>query len=142
MNAPFLREAPLPIDEAVPLMEQPWFWPLLQYGGGLLLVMMLILFVVRPVIRSLLAPAPRRRDEANEDEEELPLLSGRTEGGENDEEGVRMLPGQVNNTQEQREAMVAAAKTLDEKLQLARSTVAQDPKIVAQVVKNWVAADA
>jgi flagellar M-ring protein FliF len=102
--------------------------------------MMLILFVVRPVIRSLLAPPLRRRDAADEGEE-LPLLSGETEGG--DEEGApRLLPGQVNNTREQREAMVASAKTLDEKLQLARGTVAQDPKIVAQVVKNWVAADA
>lgn len=141
MNAPFLREAPAPMDMSVPLTEQPWFWPLLKYGGGLLLVILLILFVVRPVIRTLLGPAPRRRDEIAADEGDLPLLSGDTEGGE-DEAGVRMLPGQVNNTREQREAMVASARTLDEKLQLARSTVAQDPKIVAQVVKNWVAADA
>jgi flagellar biosynthesis/type III secretory pathway M-ring protein FliF/YscJ len=98
--------------------------------------------VVRPVIRSLLSPAPRQRGQTNEDEEDVPLLSGRTEGGDGEEEGMRMLPGQVNNTREQREAMVASAKTLDEKLQLARGTVAQDPKIVAQVVKNWVAADA
>ena len=141
MNAPFLREAPAPLDMSVPLTEQPWFWPLLKYGGGLLLVILLIQFVVRPVIRTLLGPAPRRRDEIAADEGDLPLLSGDTEGGE-DEAGVRMLPGQVNNTREQREAMVASARTLDEKLQLARSTVAQDPKIVAQVVKNWVAADA
>lgn len=141
MNAPFLREAPAPADLSVPLTEQPWFWPLLQYGGGLLLVILLILFVVRPVIRTLLGPPPRRAGEIAAAEGELPLLSGETEGHA-DEGAMPMLPGHVNNTREQREAMVAAAKTLDEKLQLARSTVAQDPKIVAQVVKNWVAADA
>lgn len=142
MNAPFLREVPTPIDESVPLTQQPWFWPLLQYGGGLLLVVMLILFVVRPVIRTLLGPPPRTARGLAADEGELPLLSGETEGDALDHEGMPLLPGQVNNTREQREAMVAAAKTLDEKLQLARSTVAQDPRIVAQVVKNWVAADA
>lgn len=142
MNAPFLREAPAPIDESVPLTQQPWFWPLLQYGGGLLLVVMLILFVVRPVIRTLLGPPPRAARGVAADQDDLPLLSGETEGDALDHEGMPLLPGQVNNTREQREAMVAAAKTLDEKLQLARSTVAQDPRIVAQVVKNWVAADA
>lgn len=142
MNAPFLREAPVPMDTSIPLTEQPWFWPLLKYGGGLLLVMMLILFVVRPVIRTLLGPVPRRRDKIAADQGDLPLLSGETEGGEEEEGSVRMLSGQINNISEQREAMLASAKTLDEKLQLARSTVAQDPKIVAQVVKNWVAADA
>jgi len=139
MNSPFLREAVEPIDISEPLWEQPWLREVLRYAGGVLLVAMLILFVVRPVIRGLFAPPSRRRNP--QDDDDMPLLSGQTEGEENGR-GMPLLPGHVSNTREQREAMMNAAQSLDEKLQLARSTVAQDPKIVAQVVKNWVAADA
>jgi flagellar biosynthesis/type III secretory pathway M-ring protein FliF/YscJ len=93
------------------------------------------------VLRGLFGPPVRGTRDAV-DEGELPLLTGQTEGEGEDDRGMPMLPGEVTNTREQREAMLASAKTLDEKLQLARGTVAQDPKIVAQVVKNWVAADA
>jgi len=31
--------------------------------------------------------------------------------------------------------------SLDEKLKVARAAVSQDPKVVAQVIKNWVATD-
>jgi flagellar M-ring protein FliF len=141
MNAPFIREAVEPLDLSVPLWEQPLLREGLRYLLGALVVLALIFGVVRPVLRGLFGP-PARGGRAAVDEGELPLLTGETEGEGEDDGGMPMLPGEVTNTREQREAMLAAAKTLDEKLQLARSTVAQDPKIVAQVVKNWVAADA
>lgn len=140
MNAPFLREAVEAVDLSVPLWEQPLLREGLRYLLGALVVLALIFGVVRPVLRGLFGP-PARGARGAVDEGELPLLTGETEG-EGDNARMPMLPGEVNNTREQREAMLASAKTLDEKLQLARSTVAQDPKIVAQVVKNWVAADA
>jgi flagellar M-ring protein FliF len=140
MNAPFLRETPVPIDMTVPLWEQPIVRDIARNVLGAGLVLLLIFAVVRPALRSLVGPSTRTTAAATAQGnagDDYPLLTGETENGS----GMPILPGTVSNTREQREAMVASARTLDEKLELARSTVAQDPKIVAQVVKNWVAAD-
>jgi flagellar M-ring protein FliF len=139
MNAPFLRETPEPVDMTVPLWEQPIVRDIARLVLGAGLVLLLIFAVLQPALRSLVnasgASASGTRRHARD--EDLPLLTGETEDGH----AMPILPAASTNTREQREAMVASARTLDEKLDLARSTVAQDPKIVAQVVKNWVAAD-
>ncbi len=121
-NAPFVQ-LELPAPEAVPLWQQPRLWDIARQVGGAGLVLALILFVLRPALRTLLA-TPLRAPAA------------------------AALPGAVGLDEralgEDRVAIGAATPAAlpqlgyEQKLQTARSAVAQDPKRVAQVVKNWV----
>lgn len=110
-------------DLAVP--EPPAWWQrselrdLGRQALGALVVLVLILAVLRPVLRSLLAGPPR------------PVMALPLETAAGRELGEDRL----SIAAEPAPPMVPAYQL---KLDAARSAVAQDPKRVAQLVKNWV----
>jgi flagellar M-ring protein FliF len=129
VNASFVDDA----AAEIPVVESPiWENPLLMTGARLLLgtivAIVLILVVVRPLMKSIMTPA---RGGA---------------GGPN-------LPGAAPGANEQLSAPTAApalggpptgpttAMDYEQQIAAAKTLVAQDPKRVAQVVKNWVATD-
>lgn len=119
-NQPFLREQPAPIAP-LPLWERDSFWSYGKQGLGLLVLLVIAFGVLRPAMRNALKAAPVRA---------LPTAA-------------MALPGQVGMSD------IHAARhqgptgvPFEEKLALAKSAVAQDPKRVAQVMKTWVANDA
>ena len=104
--------------EAPPLWQRPLFWSLVKIGAGLIAVLVLVLAVLRPLVRSLLAPAVRSA---------APAQIGTDGLGE-------------SGPQAQKEAVVKALSH-EQQLANARAMVSQDPKRVAQVVRGWVGND-
>jgi flagellar M-ring protein FliF len=114
MNASFHRETELPPAAAVPLWERPAVLDWARRGLGGLLVLVIAFAVLRPALRELTTiRAPAAL--AAPAGAEAAVLAGPRAGG---------------------------ALPYEEKLALARGAVAQDPKKVAQVVRNWVGSDA
>lgn len=123
MNAPFARPEALPPPEAVPLWQQPQMRDYARIGLGTLVVLMLVFGVLRPLLRNLAAPR-----------ESEPLLA--TIEGSN---GMAMLEGERAQTAEM---LAPPNNPHDQRLAQARQAAQQDPRRVAQVVKNWVGNDA
>ena len=105
------------------LLEQPWLWnagKLLMSGIGFLL---LLFGVLRPVMRNLaIAPKPENQ-----------LIE------------AMAMPENLNTGVVANTGMATAMRqggNYEDELNTAKSIVAQDPKRVAQVVKNWVTSDA
>jgi flagellar M-ring protein FliF len=120
-NAAFI-EPEIPAIEALPIWQQPQMLSIARQAGGVLLVLALILFILRPALRQLLA-APTS----------APALVGTVE----DEAAAPPLADDRVSLQ----AVPAAPSAYDQKLQLARKAVGEDPKRVAQVVKSWIGSE-
>ncbi len=113
----------LPTPEPPPepgLLEQAWIWAAVRQGVGALLVLVLAFVVVRPIMRSLTKPPAQD-----------PMLFGA--GGP----GQLGMPGASGALP----AGVEIPASYEERMAAARGLVGQDPRQVAQVVRNWVAED-
>ena len=127
-NAPFIV-APVEAIAPLPMMERPEVLSLTRQGGTALVLLVLILAVVRPMLKS--------------------IFTTPVQGGATALAATRMdaLPppaeGLPEAVQAARHASLAAPPSgpspYDQKLTLARETVKQDPKRVAQVMKTWIA---
>ncbi len=120
--------------EALPepgLFEKPWVHNLIKQVLGGLVVLILIFGVLKPVLRSL----------AEKGTSEQKLRLAEATGTPVDELGEDSV--QLTSTGEAGEGVpkLASPNQIDEKLQVAKTMVGQDPGQVAQVVKTWVASD-
>lgn len=123
-NAAFLQPE-APPAEALPLWQRPELRDAARQLLGALVVLALIFAVLRPVLRNLMqtpvAAAP-------------PMLNAVIDARG---EPLQAVAGQVP-TQGRLAAVAAPPDPYNEKLQMARAAVSQDPKRVAQVVKTWI----
>lgn len=130
VNAAF---APVEVQEPVglPFWENPRIRELLRVALGGIALLVLILAVLRPAFRQMLGPRTPRKATPPvatlvEEDEEIPVtLTARPEP-----EAAR-IPGGAPD----------AAMDFDEKLQVARTAVGNDPRRVANVVRNWMEND-
>ena len=114
INKPFTTPPALePLPEP-PLLEKPWLWDVGKMIAGGVVVLLMIFFVLRPMLRAL-ASQP------------VPATSANATSGY-----AGALPALPS----------AGATSYEASLNAAKSIAAQDPKRVAQVVKNWVGNDA
>jgi len=117
INASFsIPPEPEPLPEP-PLLEQPWVWDAIKIGGAVVALLLLIFNVFRPVMRSLAekgatVPLPAPPEPARVDH--------------NPEADVPKLPSFTE---------------FDAQIQGAKNMAREDPKRVAQVVKQWVSND-
>lgn len=122
VNASFTGEAAGEIvEDKIPIWQQPWVLDLVKILGGVIIVVVLMLMVVKPLLKSLVGPAraaPRAAAPS------VALADGGSAGGDG---GMNGVP--------------SAAIAYEQQVAQARSLVAQDPKRVARVVKNWVGKD-
>jgi flagellar M-ring protein FliF len=119
--------APPPKLDPVPepsLFEQAWLWDLLKQVGGVLGVLILVFGLLRPVLRSL-------AERGAESMQQEALLAGAGAPGQPGLPGGAAGQGQLQPPQVDYET----------NLRNARAVVKEDPRRVAQVVKNWVAED-
>ncbi|MEJ1379637.1 MAG: flagellar basal-body MS-ring/collar protein FliF [Candidatus Sedimenticola sp. (ex Thyasira tokunagai)] len=126
INAPFL--AP-PEPEALPELEiwkEAWVLNLAKQVGGALLVLILIMFVLKPTMTRL-TTMPTAEEIATA-EMAAQASAAAAEGG-----GIEGGPGAIK---------LPGPNQYEDTLMSARGMVSNDPKRVAQVVKNWVAEDA
>jgi len=126
INASFHAPPPLEPAEELAFWEKAFIRDLIKQGLGALLVLALAFGLLRPMFRSLLQPPPVP--------ESLLAVQG---GGEFLEAG-QAVPAAVTGGAP---ALASVPRTYDEKVAAAKDLVGQDPKQVAQVVKQWVATD-
>jgi len=114
-NAAFSTPAAAGPVEELPLWKQEWLWDIARQVGGGLLALIVLLMVVRPLLRGL---------------QSRPAGGGAYAGGVTEDRLSLSAPPQSNNP-----------TGYEAQLTSARTSAQQDPKRVAQVVKQWVATD-
>jgi len=133
INASFRPvEIPEPLPEA-PVWQEPWVLDLAKTLMAVILVLVLALTVVRPLLRSL----AERGVASRQDEEYLARLALAAEG----EGGVDQAPGLGHEPRKALTGPQAANRSYENNLETARNIVREDPKRVAQLMKNWMASD-
>ncbi|MDT8384220.1 MAG: flagellar basal-body MS-ring/collar protein FliF [Gammaproteobacteria bacterium] len=107
----------------VPLWEQGWAQDVAKKSLGALLVMLLLFGVLKPILRQLATQSKM-----------MPVAAfGNNERAMSDD--TLTLGAKPENL------AIKAPGSYEQNLLTANAAVEQDPKLVAQVVKNWVASD-
>lgn len=121
MNAAFVRPEMEAIEPA-PIWENPALREILRIVVGAIAVLAVLFFVLRPAIRTVLQPRPTLPREVVLHDPNAPL---------------GLEPARAPEM-----PMALGSDHYEERVRQARQAVGNDPKRVAQVVKDWVAADA
>jgi len=127
-NAAFRAEPEtLPV---VPVWEQEWFWSLVKQGGAALVVLVLVFGVLRPAVKGLVG-----RGESSG-------AGGNDVAGSGAREGMIAGPGDshliAKSEEDEEMLMLEAPENHEKRVAFAQRAVDQDPKRVAQVIKNWM----
>ncbi len=118
INEAFQHAPDAAMPSSMPFWQRPGFGSWVKQGLGVLLVLALVFGLLRPAMRGLMR------------------------GG--DDDAPRALPASATATRESESVDVAPAAhalAYEQQISLAKRMAAENPKQVAQVVKNWVAAD-
>lgn len=135
INASFRPvETPEPLPEA-PLWQEPWVMDLTKTVLAVIMVVVLALTVVRPLLRSLAERGIASRQEG----EDLARLALTDEGA--GAVGTAEAPGVGQEAHKALAGPQAAQRSYDNNLEAARNIVREDPRRVAQLMKNWMASD-
>jgi flagellar M-ring protein FliF len=132
VNASFRPVGDAELVTAPPLWERPWFWDIVKQVGGLLLVLLLVLGVLRPVMRALAEkgarlPSVQPRIKAT-------VMGGEAPGSE-ELSADRLTVSSAGNPQL---GQLAAPQDYSTQLSRAQSMVNEDPKLAANLVKEWL----
>ena len=128
-NAPFIVVTPEAIVP-LPIIERPEVQSLTRQGLSALVLLVLIFAVIRPMLKNIFttpSSVPLRSHVG------LAAIGGPQSA---EQEGLQSVP------EKRQLALVptpAGPTAYEQKLTLARETVKQDPKKVAQVMKTWIA---
>jgi flagellar M-ring protein FliF len=132
VNVAFMDGVPGDAVEAPSLWQSSWLWTVGRQALGVMLVLVLALGVLRPAMRRLASQAPALA---------APALAGRAAryvGGPQDlDEDHLSLSGGPGASLPRG----AGRENAQQQAESLRSLVGQDPKRVAQVVRNWIAED-
>jgi flagellar M-ring protein FliF len=116
-NSPFAEPPAVQGPEPVPFWQQPWLLTLARQLLGAALVLTLAFFIVRPIMRTLTRPQP--------------AIGGGMASLEGGQPGMTVMP----------HGAYALPAGYDDRIAAVRDVAGQDPRQVAQVVRNWVAQD-
>jgi flagellar M-ring protein FliF len=107
-------------DSDIPLWKDPEILSLLKelfkYGAIAAIVAYLILKVIKPLMKTMLETPPKT--------------------------ATSVLGGNINISDEGGELPPTAAESLEKKLKQARELAQQDPKVVANIIKDWTGSNA
>lgn len=131
VNSSFLDESQQLDDAGTPIWQQPMVRDIARILLGAAVLIVLLLSVVRPLLKTLTAGVPRPAAPQRGAPELPAALAGAGAGGVTDG-ALPALPAATPSV---------AALGYEQQIAAARSMVSQDPKLVAQVVKQWVSAD-
>jgi flagellar M-ring protein FliF len=116
INASFVKPDQIEELPEIPIWKQDWVLDLAKQALGVFFVLYLVFGILRPVMRKLATHQP---------------IKAITEESEDDVD-----EDQITLSDDSQQKLLASH---EDNLTMAKSMVAQDPKLVAQVVKNWVA---
>lgn len=136
-NAAFMAEEAPTAPPALPLWQQPEVRDIARTVLGVITVLFLVLVIVRPLLRNLMQASVQPQTPQALINEHGTLAVGHQDAGHHPglpaEDRLSLTASGAPET--------PAVPEYEQKLQAARAAVTQDPKRVAQVVKNWVAAE-
>jgi len=119
-NQSFLRPSPIGALPGPPIWQQPWLPDLARYGAAATAIVLLLMLVVRPVLKSLATVPP-------------PMLGYTDATG-----GQALVQGPGNPG-----ALALGQRGRDgSPLGRARQVAEEDPRLVANVVRQWMSNDA
>ena len=127
INASFAQPPALEAPPETPFYQKPWVWDVAKQVGAGIGVILLIFGVFRPLLRSLVDKAPPPGT----------MVMARGGGGDLPAPGGMAMNGQQMQTQGQ----LPGPNNYEQQLGAIKGMATQDPKRVAQVVKNWVSTD-
>jgi flagellar M-ring protein FliF len=145
VNASFRTEA-VPVDtelEKVPLWETPLFRDMAKLAAGVIVLLVLALAVLRPMIKALM-PSAQTRGLLGGPGDNVQIGGGGTNAayaGGMPQHGNAGEAGGSAGGGAGYVAPPAPGVPYDQQITNARALVNQDPKRVAQVVRNWVSVD-
>ncbi|MFV2059483.1 MAG: flagellar basal-body MS-ring/collar protein FliF [Gammaproteobacteria bacterium] len=116
INATFVKPEQIEALPEIPIWKQDWVFDIAKQAIGVIFVLYLVFGILRPVMRKLATHSTVTTSEIEQNDEV-------------DED-------QITLSDDSQKKLLASH---EENLGMAKSMVSQDPKLVAQVVKNWVA---
>jgi len=131
INSSFIQ---LPEVEALPepsLMEQPWVWDIAKQAVGALGLLIVVFGVLKPVMRGLAEKGAQNMQAGAM----VPIAAQAGAPGVGEDQLS------LSGANPQQAQLAAPQMGYEQHLEAARSVVGEDPKRVAQVVKNWVGED-
>ncbi len=133
VNAAFQTAEGL-ITAEPPLWKQPWVWGFAKQAIGALVILLLALAFLRPLMRSAATGGPATQPALTDGSSEAghaPALAGPDE----------LEPDRVALSQDAQQVVqggLAAPNSYDVKVARARSLIAEDPRLAADLVKEWL----
>ncbi|MDX2507588.1 MAG: flagellar basal-body MS-ring/collar protein FliF [Gammaproteobacteria bacterium] len=125
INAGFVSPVVFEALPDVPVWEQAWFAPIVKQSLAALIVLYIIFGVIKPAFQSLSKPHKEMVGIAGDTGSQAALAAGSDAGA---------------MTTDDADALPKPPDDYELQLETARKLVVEDPKIAAQVVKNWLAA--
>jgi flagellar M-ring protein FliF len=129
VNAGFAQLDEQSLVPELPLWQQPWFIELAKLGVAALVILAFMFGVVRPLLRSLATP-PGALVVAGE-------AGAMAAGGEDELAEDRVSIDEAA----QATVKLPAPGAYEANLETVRRVVKDDPKLVASVIKSWIASD-
>jgi flagellar M-ring protein FliF len=127
-NAAFRTDAEnLPV---APVWEQDWFWSLIKQAGAALIVLVLVFGVLRPAVKGLVGRGESADTDAND------IADARAKEGVISE--TRDALDGSKEDKDEEVLLLEAPESHEKRVAFAQRAVDQDPKRVAQVIKNWM----
>ena len=125
INAGFVSPVVIEALPDIPVWEQAWFAPVVKQSLAALVVLYIIFGVIKPAFNSLSKPHKELVGIEGDAEASQAALSGSGASAMNADDA---------------DALPQPPDDYEMQLDTARKLVVEDPKIAAQVVKNWLAA--
>ena len=123
-NSSFLPQTEIGEPPAIPIWKQPWLLPIIKQVFAGISVLLILFMFVRPALKTLLS-----KHESLSGNTPAQLTAGG--GSTQSDTGIAMLPNAAGSNE-------GAYPNYVQQLAMAKELVAQDPKQVAKIVKNWV----
>jgi len=131
INEPFRGNIVEDAPQSMPFWERPGMLDLIKQGLGVMIALIVGFFVLRPILKGLLKPAPIAMNNVAL-AGPMPTVSVMVDDDD-------MTPDRVSTSQAQLGSPALLA--YEQKVGLAKRMAAENPKQVAQVVKSWVSED-
>ncbi|OZB59652.1 MAG: flagellar M-ring protein FliF [Lysobacterales bacterium 14-68-21] len=123
VNQPFHRDpvADDTTEPSTPFWLRPGMLDLIKQGGGILVALLVAFGLLRPLLKSLTRGPSRQGEPAHALPSPMPKVSV-----------------QIADIPEDEPARIGQAIAYEQKINMAKRMVSENPKQVAQVVRNWV----
>ena len=125
LNESFTPPPPVEAPPPVSFLDKPWVWDAGKLAVAAIGVVLLVFGVVKPLLRNLVEKAPA-----------VPTVVMGSQG-RNEMAAV----GGMNPLMQQMQGQLPSPNNYEQQLGAIKGMANQDPKRVAQVVKNWVSTD-